>query len=132
MFFTLLTLLVLLEIKHFLFDFVFQSPYQLENKGVYGHPGGLLHAGLHAGATAVILAVFAFQPALLLAVVAGEFVVHYHLDWGKEKIRQLAARPDDAFTWRMVGLDQLLHHLTYIAIAAVLSLTVSGEFQGLL
>lgn len=117
----LLTLLGLLEIKHFLFDFEFQKPYHLRNKGTYGHPGGLLHAGLHAGGTAVILIGFGIQPVLLFAIVLGEFLVHYHLDWGKDQIGRLAARSDDAFFWRLVGFDQLLHHLTYIAIIVILS-----------
>ena len=38
---------VLFEAKHFLCDFVLQSAYQYRNKGIYGHPGGILHAGLH-------------------------------------------------------------------------------------
>ena len=47
----MLAVLVALLFKHFLFDFVFQRPYQFLNKGIYGHPGGILHAGLHAAGT---------------------------------------------------------------------------------
>jgi hypothetical protein len=112
-------LLLLLQLKHFLFDFVLQTPYQLNNKGTYGHPGGILHSGLHVAATALILFILATPVVLLIAVVAGEFLVHYHIDWGKEQITRRYGSGQNAFFWRMIGLDQLLHQLTYLAIAAI-------------
>lgn len=117
-----LLLLVLLELKHFLFDFVFQSLYQVRNKGTYGHPGGLLHSGLHVLGTAVALAVVAPPPAIFAAILVGEFVVHYHVDWSKEQIMRRTGGVQDAFFWRMMGLDQFLHQLTYVAIVAILFL----------
>lgn len=113
-------LLAMLEVKHFLFDFVFQTPYQLKHKGIYGHPGGLLHSGLHVLGTAVALAVVGTPIVLAAAVLAAEFVLHYHLDWMKEyESRRRAANIGDASFWRMIGLDQLMHQLTYVAILAV-------------
>jgi hypothetical protein len=114
--------LVLLEIKHFLFDFVFQTSYQLRHKGIYGHPGGLLHSGLHVLGTAVALLIVAAPAGLAAAVLAAEFVVHYHIDWAKEYVGRRAGIKDGAWFWRMIGMDQLLHQLTYVAIAAVLFL----------
>jgi hypothetical protein len=114
--------LVLLEIKHFLFDFVFQTSYQLRHKGIYGHPGGLLHSGLHVLGTAVALLIVAAPAGLAAAVLAAEFVVHYHIAWAKEYVGRTAGIKDGAWFWRMIGLDQLLHQLTYVAIAAVLFL----------
>jgi hypothetical protein len=112
-------LLLLLQVKHFLFDFVLQSPYQLKNKGNYGHPGGILHSGLHVAGTAFILLLMATPAATLIAIVVGEFLVHYHIDWGKEQITRRYGSGQNAFFWRMIGLDQLLHQLTYLAIAAI-------------
>lgn len=117
-----LLLLVLLQVKHFLFDFLFQTSYQLANKGTYGHPGGLLHAALHGLGTLVVLAVLTVPPAWIAVIVIGECVVHYHLDWAKERIMALRAGPQDAVFWRMIGLDQMLHQLTYLAIAALVCL----------
>jgi hypothetical protein len=113
-------LLLLLQVKHFVFDFVLQGPYQLKNKGTYGHPGGILHSGLHAFGTAVVLLVLAVPVGMLLAIVAGEFLVHYHIDWCKEQITRRYGTGQNAFFWRMIGLDQFLHQLTYLAIAAIL------------
>ncbi|MEM8627419.1 MAG: DUF3307 domain-containing protein, partial [Pseudomonadota bacterium] len=51
--------LVVLFLKHMLADFFFQTRYQHQNKGIYGHPGGLLHAGIH---TVMSLPVFVVLP----------------------------------------------------------------------
>jgi hypothetical protein len=52
---------------------------------------------------------------------AGEFVIHYHIDWTKEQFmrRMKLTQSDNAF-WYALGADQLAHHLTYVGIAAVL------------
>ncbi len=119
----LLVALVLLQVKHFLFDFVFQTPYQFRNKGIYGHPGGLLHAGLHAfGSLPALFVLQGANTALLAGIVAAEFVVHYHVDWLKERVtRTHGWTSEDAGFWFALGADQLAHHLTYTAILVVLA-----------
>lgn len=117
-----LAALLILQIKHFIADFLLQSPYQFLNKGKYGHPGGFLHAGIHALGT--IPAFFVLTPSLRLgaAIVVCEFVVHYHIDWLKESTvkRQQWAFPQAEFWWTF-GADQALHQLTYLVIAGVLA-----------
>ena len=114
---TELFLLALLMTKHFLCDFPLQRPYQYQNKGIYGHPGGLLHAGIHMGGTFLVVCLFAGAwAALALAVVDG--AIHYHIDWGKNQINKrygLNAHSGTAY-WIVFGFDQFLHQLTYILI----------------
>jgi hypothetical protein len=121
---SLLTVLLVLEVKHFIFDYPLQTAFQLNNKATYGHLGGVLHAGLHVlGTSAVFLVV---RPSLEVGVgiLVGEFLVHYHLDWAKGQIgRKLRLTPSDGLYWWAIGADQLLHHLTYLVIAAVLIAT---------
>ena len=109
------------EVKHFVCDFVLQTAYQYRNKGVYGHPGGLLHAGLHTcGSLPAVLALQAFG-GLAASILAAEFFVHYHVDWSKEQInKRYALSFNDNFYWSVFGADQLLHQLTYVVILAVL------------
>ncbi len=117
----LLAVLLILTVKHFVCDYPLQTSYQMKNKGTYGHPGGLLHAGIHALGTSV--AFIAITPTLALGamIMVGEFIVHYHLDWAKENvIRREGWTAKDANFWLALGVDQLAHHLTYIAIAAIL------------
>ncbi len=110
-------LLALFGIKHFVVDFLLQKPYQFLNKGTYGHPGGLLHAGLHGLGTIAILWIFADLPWILTMAVF-DVILHYHIDWAKVKINKhfgWAANTHEEFWW-LLGFDQLLHWLTYCAI----------------
>lgn len=109
----MLFLLTLLTFKHFIFDFAYQPPYQWQNKGTYGHWGGIVHSGQHALASLVIL--LFFTPYAIF-IAAGEFLIHYHTDWAKMSINKhygWGANTHEQF-WILLGVDQLIHSLTYI------------------
>lgn len=116
---TVLLLLCILFAKHFMFDFVTQLPYQWMNKGTYGHPGGILHSGIHLVSTLVLLCMaLPLQVYLAKICVASiiEFIVHYHTDWAKmnlNKKMKWAPNTHHEF-WVLTGLDQLIHSLTYV------------------
>lgn len=118
---TIIILLTLLGIKHFVVDFLLQRKYQYSNKGKYGHPGGLLHAGLHGIGTWLCLV--ALSPLALVLAIA-DAVAHYHIDWAKTNINQKMGwgpNTHEEFWW-LLGLDQLLHYLTYVVIIGVVVL----------
>jgi hypothetical protein len=110
-------LLALFGIKHFVVDYPLQKPYQFMNKGTYGHPGGLLHAGLHAIGTVAVLWLFA-DIEWIAIMAALDFTVHYHVDWAKMRINERYGWKSDKHEqfWILLGFDQLLHWLTYVAI----------------
>lgn len=114
---SIIFLLALFLVKHFVFDFWYQPPYMWQNKGTFGHLGGIVHSGLHAVSTLAILVFFVSIPlAALLA--AMEFVLHYAIDWAKMNINRVkgwTATTHNEF-WQLTGFDQLLHQLTYILI----------------
>jgi len=118
----ILAAVTILMLKHAAADFFLQTPYQYLNKGTYGHPGGLLHASIHVALTPLVYLVLAPVSLLLaLGIALGEFVVHYHVDWAKEQInRRNGLGPQTPGFWHTLGIDQLLHGLTYVAIVAVL------------
>ncbi len=113
----ILIVLTLLVTKHCIVDFPLQTKFQYSNKGTYGHPGGLLHAGLHGLGT--YLCLFAFTPiAVWMAFV--DAVVHYHIDWAKMNLNTRlgwGANTHEQFWW-LLGLDQYLHYITYIGLTA--------------
>jgi hypothetical protein len=111
-----------LMLKHAAADFFLQTPFQYCNKGIYGHPGGFLHAGIHVALTPLVYLLVAPASLLLAASIAlGEFVVHYHIDWAKEQItRRAGYTPQTPRFWHALGIDQLLHGLTYLVIVGVL------------
>lgn len=111
-----------LMLKHMAADFFLQTKYQYCNKGKYGHPGGLLHSFIHVALTPLVYLVIAPVTLLLVGGIAlGEFVVHYHIDWAKEQLTSRSGyTPQTPRFWHALGVDQLLHGLTYLAIVAVL------------
>lgn len=113
-------ILVLLFVKHFLADFVWQTEHMVSEKGHYGRWGGIQHSGLQAVCTYVILMHFLnIQACAMLAIF--DFVIHYHVDWAKMNIAH-GLTPQDKKYWFWLGLDQLIHAVTYIAIAFVVSI----------
>jgi len=111
----------LLFLKHFVFDFLLQVAYHYKNKGKYGHPGGLCHAGAHTIASFLLLSPFFGASALLYVLCVGEGLAHYHLDWAKMKINTTfgwSSTNSEKFWW-MVGLDQFAHYMTYAAMTFV-------------
>ncbi|HUJ02731.1 MAG TPA: DUF3307 domain-containing protein [Rhizomicrobium sp.] len=117
---SVLLALLALQAKHYLCDFVLQNQWQIEAKKSYLKAGGLVHAGLHAVLSIPALLILSAQPVLLAAIPAGEFVLHYHLDWAKARIDSAGGwtQRDKAY-WAVFGLDQLFHQLTYMAIVVI-------------
>jgi hypothetical protein len=107
-----------LLVKHAIADFILQTDQIFRQKGSYGAPGGLWHALIHILLTAPVFLLFpGGGPGLAAMLLAGEFVVHYHIDWTKEQIlRREGWTPKDKYFWWALGIDQLLHALTYVAI----------------
>ena len=117
----MILLLTLLFIKHFIFDFLYQPPYQWQNKGTYGHIGGIAHSGQHALSTLFIL-VFFISPHTAGLIAVFEFLIHYHMDWFKMKYNKYkgwTATTHNEF-WILLGVDQLVHSLTYVGIVYLL------------
>lgn len=117
---TMFEALICLFIKHFICDFPLQAtPWMYNNKGKYGHAGGLTHAAIHGGGTFIALVFWLGTSAWLLAII--DTVIHYHIDWAKMNLSMkfdLKANNSEWF-WILLGFDQLLHHLTYFFIVAI-------------
>jgi hypothetical protein len=120
---SLFYLLIALQLKHFIIDFPLQTKYQWSNKGKYGHLGGILHAALHGLGTFGIL--WYFTDGVVMAALLGflDMVIHYHIDWAKVRLNAKMGWGPTTHPqfWVLLGLDQLLHQLTYIAIVFALT-----------
>lgn len=112
-----LALLALLFLKHFLIDFVAQTDQMVREKGTYGAEGGLIHSGQHALVTFWIILLFSPVLAFPLALLDG--IIHYHIDWAKMNLSRGLTAADHKF-WVWIGVDQLLHYLTYLGIVYVI------------
>jgi hypothetical protein len=117
---TALWALLAFQLKHYLCDFMLQSGYQVRTKGIYGHPGGFIHSGLHVLASIPALMILGADARAIAIVIAAEFAIHYHTDWTKSAIDQRTQWGfDDQRHWMVFGLDQLIHQLTYLGIVWV-------------
>ena len=109
-----IVVMILLQVKHLVFDFILQTPYQWMNKGTYGHPGGVLHSGLQAIGTAIAFFYFIpFWTMVLISLV--DAIVHYHVDWTKMNLnKKLCLTPQTEEFWWLLGADQFAHQATYV------------------
>lgn len=116
----LISVLVCFQIKHFVADYMLQPLWIIRAKGHLDKAGGYVHAGIHALLSIPALMVAGVGFGALLLLVSAEFVVHFLVDHGKACISLKADKgPSTAAFWALHGADQLVHHLTYLAMAAV-------------
>lgn len=115
----ILLLLSLFAIKHWLIDFVFQTQEEIKHKGTYLDYRGIIHSIKHGIATFILIKVAGLDFAEAWMIGSLDFLVHYHIDWAKMQLSQGLTVTNRAF-WVWLGLDQLLHTLTYIGIVAIL------------
>ena len=122
---TIIILLALFGIKHFICDFVLQNGKMLKDKGTYGGIGGLSHAACHAIGTLIVLFIvlpWSINSHAVAVILAGlDGLIHYHIDWIKTNLNK-SYTPADREFWILLGADQGLHYLTYIGIIAILVL----------
>jgi hypothetical protein len=119
-------LLIGLEVKHYVADYLLQPAWVLVGKGDLRHPGGYAHAGLHAALSGLVLMVAGAPLPILAALVAAEAVVHYALDYAKIFYsRGVNADTNARRFWALHGIDQLMHQLTY-AVMIYVALVAKG------
>ena len=115
----ILLLMVSFAVKHWLCDFVLQTPKQIAAKGQYGAWGGIAHAVTHGIFTAGIVAVLGVGVMEVAFLATLDAMFHYHIDWFKQRMTQ-GMTPAHPKFWTWLGFDQLLHTLTYIIIIALI------------
>lgn len=116
---SILVLVLLFQLKHAICDGLLQTSWMLTQKGIYGKPGGLAHAGLHLAGSFLALVLFGETLALAAALALADALAHYHIDYFKEMLaKRKGWTPRDSYFWWLLTADQALHHFTYLAMAA--------------
>jgi hypothetical protein len=112
----LITILALLQVKHWYIDFVNQSMEEVHSKGIYGDGAGIGHSAKHGFATTLCILIVTGYPFFLYALLLGfvDFVIHYHTDWAKMNYGNRDIQTPQF--WNHLGLDQMIHQLTYLGI----------------
>ena len=112
---SVLLLLALLQVKHLFADFYMQNGWMLTGRENYFHLGRSTHAAIHCVFSAVVFLFFDTPIFWVAALAVGEWIIHFHIDYWKARDgckRELT--PADAAFWKTFGVDQTLHHMTYI------------------
>ena len=122
-------ILAFLFIKHWYVDFVVQTMQEINEKGTYFKLHGIKHSLKQGIGTAIALAIMHVDPLLGAVLAVIDFILHYHIDWAKMNLNKyLKLSFNDQGYWTLMGLDQLLHSLTYVFIAwAALSVTITSH-----
>lgn len=113
------SLLILLQVKHWLFDFVLQTAQEIQWKGVYLDWRGMTHSFKHGLGTGLVMLVSGVPVTWVVGLALIDCVAHYHIDWLKMNYgNQNSATAE---FWNHLGLDQMAHQLTYVAMIAILT-----------
>lgn len=115
----MLTLFILLQIKHWYVDFVLQTQEMINGKGTYGNAYGVFHSLQHAAFTLALLLLIV-NPWLAFTLAMFDFITHYHIDWIKMNYgNRDITNPK---FWNHLGLDQMAHQIVYLIIGHVVYL----------
>jgi hypothetical protein len=115
----ILLLTFLFVVKHFLFDYVWQTQEEINYKGTYLDWRGVTHSVKHGTGTGIVLLVSGAGIEFAWLYIALDFLIHYHIDWLKMNASRNLTPADRAF-WIWLGFDQTLHYLTYIMFIAIM------------
>jgi|TARA_B100000959_G_C14918893_1_gene598605 hypothetical protein len=113
----MIEVLIALFVKHFLADYAFnQIP---SNKHIYGSQGSFRHLAIHMSWCFPLL-IWLLPLDLVITATFIDGFIHYHLDYIKSKI--VHKNDFSVHTRRIItGFDQLLHLLTYVLIAHIVT-----------
>jgi hypothetical protein len=110
----MMAMLIWLQVKHYIADYVLQPGWMIAGKGNLLKRGGYIHAGIHVlgSVPAYLIAGLGALPIVILVVV--EFITHYLIDFIKAGLScRTDAGPSTQSFWALHGADQLAHQLTY-------------------
>jgi hypothetical protein len=109
-----IVMLLFLQLKHFLADYLLQPGWVIRGKGNLRRLGGYAHAGMHAMGSVPAYLAAGLQPVEIALLAIAEFVFHYLTDYTKAGLsRRSRSGPDTRAYWALHGADQLVHQLTY-------------------
>ena len=114
----MIEVLAALMIKHYLADYVFNNTPS--NKHIYGSAGSVNHLIIHMLFCTLALIFLVPIHLALLAIIFDGFI-HYHEDWLKSRYLYKRKGLSERVRRAITGFDQLVHMLTYILIAWVVT-----------
>ena len=128
-------LLITFQLKHFICDYPFQTPYMLQKANLTGWIKPLAaHAFIHAAFTFTLVMWFLLLNNTIvnyiyiwlpICLASADFIIHFTVDRIKASPK-IGGRfkPTQPYFWWALGADQMAHHLThYTFIYTIITLT---------
>jgi len=110
---------LVLMIKHFIVDLGVQQYIGPSNKHKWLGDGHTHY--FHHGLSTMFIALW-FVPEIAVVIGLLDYVIHWHIDWGKHHLNRLiSCKPQSEAWWWTNVLDQCLHVLTYYALVVIAS-----------
>jgi len=117
---TVLLFLGALQVKHFICDGPLQSKAMVDEKRRYGARLGVIHSAIHGLGALIVMVIFIGLVPLAFALALADALIHYHVDFTKENVvRQMGWTVAQGPFWWAMSFDQMLHQLTYLALATI-------------
>lgn len=122
----MVTLLLLLNICHWLADYTWLSTSWMLNAKRYGKPlvPILAHAAVHSVLMAICVGFYTNNFKLSLLAFSIQLVSHFVIDVWKGKMNvwfPIVQSPANKLHWVLFGLDQLLHQIVIIYICKIIT-----------
>jgi len=113
----MLLLIVLLQIKHVLFDYFENKTFEIADKISYGNVELIWHSVKHGLGTVICLLIISDISYIIYALILGflNFVLNYNINFLRIKYGQ--TRYSDEKFLKHFGISQLFHQITYLFIA---------------
>lgn len=125
---TILGLMYLLIVKHYIVDYIFQSRLSKALKTISGDPGGITHSIQHGLFSGIVFMLFFGVSHLIVFFVSfGEIFVHYGIDWMMTSLLyKIDTSRDPAGQKNLLeGFDDVLHYLTYVLMILICSFYIT-------
>jgi len=122
-----LFVLVGLQAKHFVADYLLQPRWMIAGKASFSRPGGYVHVAIHALGSLLVLVPAGVSIATITGLVIAEAIAHYIIDYAKA--RWSLAHPSDPERkayWAAHGADQFMHQLTYAMMLFLVTIGVGA------
>jgi hypothetical protein len=111
-FFLLASFGILLNLKHFICEYILQSEQLFFHRMRYGSINSFIHTFHHAFGTTVAGLLLKFDLVLILGLVLIEAFIHYHVDWAIARFGAQSYKDKKYWQWR--GAEEFMHHVTFI------------------
>jgi len=124
-FFIFATFGILLNLKHFICEYVLQDEHLFNHRIRYGSINSFIHILHHAFGTLVAGLLLDFDLVLIVGLIFIEAIIHYHIDWAMARYGARSYKDKKYWQWR--GAEEFMYHITIILMILLVKLYLTFQ-----